>query len=204
VRRIGFLTGLSAGAIRTQVTAFAQALQQLGWTVGRDVRIEERHASGNRDLLRKYADEMVAQTPDVILAQGGGSIGPLQQATRTIPIVFVGTVDPVGGGFVRSLARPGGNATGFLLFEYSLAGKWPELLKQIAPAVTRAAVLRDPSQFGGGGQLGAIQAVAPFFGMEVTPIDVRNVSEMESGIAEFARESNRGLIVLAWISTERN
>jgi len=192
VRRIGFLTGLNADdpQIRTQVTAFAQGLQQLGWTVGRNVRIEERYASGNRDLVRKYAEELVTQTPDVILVQGG-------EANRTIPIVFVGTVDPVGGGFVRSLARPGGNATGFLLFEYGLAGKWPELLKQIAPAVTRIAALRDPSQFAGGGQLGAIQAVAPFFGMEVTPIDVRNVGEMERAITEFARESNSGLIVLA-------
>src|SRR5262249_10872645 len=183
--------------IRTQVIVFAQELQQLGWTVGRNVLIEERHSSGNRDLVRKYAEELVAQTPDVILADGGGSVGPLQQATRTIPIVFGGPADPVGGGFVRSLARPGGNATGFLAFEYSLAGKWPELLKQIAPAMTRVAALRDPSQFAGGGQLGAIKAVAPFFGMEVTPIDVRNVGEMERAIAEFARELNSGLILLS-------
>jgi len=186
--------------IRTVVTAFVQGLQQLGWTVGRNARIEERYPSGNRDLIRKYAEDLVAQTPDVILAGGGGSVGPLQQATRTIPIVFVGTADPVGGGFVRSLAKPGGNATGFLQFEYGLAGKWPELLKQIAPAVMRVAVLRDPSQFAGGGQLGAIQAVAPFFGMEVTPIDVRTVGEMERAIAEFARWPNSGLIVLVVLS----
>jgi putative ABC transport system substrate-binding protein len=151
VRRIGYLAGQGADLLRPLVTVFVEGLQQLGWTVGRNARIEERYASGNRDLLRKYAEELVAQTPDVILANGGGSVGPLQQVTRTIPIVFVGTVDPVGGGFVRSLAKPGGNATGFLLFEYGLAGKWPELLKQVAPAVTRVAVLRDPSQFAGGG-----------------------------------------------------
>jgi putative ABC transport system substrate-binding protein len=199
MRRIGYLSGSSADdpQTRTQVIVFAQALQQLGWTVGRNARIEERYASGSRDLVRKYAEELVAQTPDVILASGSGSVGPLQQATRTIPIVFVATADPVGGGFVRSLASPGGNATGFLLFEYSLAGKWPELLKQIAPAVTRVAALRDPGQFSGQGQLGVIQAVAPFFGMEVTPIDVRNVGEMEVAIAEFARAPNSGLILLS-------
>src|SRR5215470_4420607 len=198
VRRIGYLSGGSADdpLQRTLLTAFVQGLQQLGWTVGRNTRIEERYASGDRDLIRKYAEDLVAQTPDVILADGGGSVGPLQQATRTIPIVFVGTVDPVGGGFVRSLARPGGNATGFVLFEYGLAGKWPEFLKQIAPAVTRVGALRDPSQFAGGGQLGAIQAVAPFFGMEVTPIDVRDVGEMERALAEFARAQNSGLMVL--------
>src|SRR5215470_1104408 len=199
VRRIGYLSGGSADdpLQRTLLTAFVQGLQQLGWTVGRNARIEERYASGNRDLIRKYAEELVAQTPDVILTGGSGAVGPLQQATRTIPIVFSGVVDPVGGGFVRSLARPGGNATGFILFEYGLTGKWPELLKQIAPAMTRVGALRDPSQFAGGGQLGAIQAVAPFFGMEVTPIDVRSVGEMELAIAEFARGSNSGLIVQA-------
>ena len=196
VRRIGFLHGGSADdpAIRTVVTAFVRGLQQLGWTVGRNARIDDRYASGNRDLIRKYAEELVAQTPDVILSSG--TIGALQQATRTIPIVFAGIVDPVAGGFVKSLARPGGNATGFLGFEYGLAGKWPELLKQIAPAVTRVGALRDPSQFAGGGQLGSIQTVAPFFGIEITPIDVRNVGEMERAIADFARAPNSGLIVL--------
>jgi len=174
-----------------------QRLQQLGWTLGRNARLEERYTSRNRDLERKYAEELVAETPDVILAVGAESLGPLQQATRTIPIVFVSTSDPVGGGFVRSLARPGGNTTGFLLFESSLAGKWPELLKQIAPAVTRVGVLHEPDTFVAGGQLGAIQAVAPFFGIEVTPIDVRDVGEMEHDIAEFARAPNSGLIVPA-------
>ena len=198
VRRIGYLGGVSADdpIDQTVRTAFVQALQQLGWTVGRNVRIEYRHGSGNRDLMRKYAEELVAQTPDVIMTGGAIQVESLQQATRTIPIVFAGVIDPVAGGFVRSLARPGGNTTGFLLFEYGLAGKWPEMLKQIAPAVTRVAALRDPRQFNGGGQLGAIQAVAPFFRMEVTPIDVRTVGEIERAIAEFARESNSGLIVL--------
>jgi putative tryptophan/tyrosine transport system substrate-binding protein len=197
VRRIGYLNGGGAEVDTPRRTAFVQVLQQLGWTVGRNVRLEERQASGNRDLVRKYAEELVAQAPDVILAVGGGSVGPLQQVTRTIPIVFVQTADPVGNGFVRSLARPGGNATGFLLFEYSLAGKWPELLKQIAPAVTRVGALRDPGQLSGMAQLGVIQAVAAFVRIEVTPIDVRDVGEMESGIAEFARAPNSGLIVLS-------
>jgi putative ABC transport system substrate-binding protein len=199
VRRIGYLTGSNADdpVSRALVTAFVQGLQQLGWTVGRNARLEERYTSGNRDLERKYAEELVAQAPDVILAVGAGNIRPLQQATRTIPIIIVGTIDPVALGFVRSLARPGGNTTGFLLFEFSIAGKWPELLKQIAPAVTRVGVLRDPSQFAGGAQLGVIQGVAPFLGMEITPIDVRDVGEMERAIAEFARAPNGGLIVLA-------
>jgi putative ABC transport system substrate-binding protein len=199
VRRIGYLSGARADdpQTRTRVIIFVQALQQLGWTVGRNARFEERYASGNRDLVRKYAEELVVQAPDVILAEGGGTVGPLQQATRTIPIVFAATVDPVGNGFVRSLAKPGSNATGFLSYEYSLAGKWPELLKQIAPAVTRVAALRDPGQLSGMAQFGVIQAVVPFFGMEITPIDVRDVGEMERAIAEFARTPNSGLIVLA-------
>ena len=177
VRRIGYLAGQGADLLRPLVTVFVEGLQQLGWTVGRNARIEERYASGNRELMRKYAEELVAQTPDVILVLGAASVGPLQQVTRTIPIVFAGVIDPVAGGLV-SLARPGGNTTGFLLFEYGLCGKWPELLQQIAPTVTRVAALRDPRQFNRGGQLGAIQAVAPFFRMEVSPIDVRTVGEI--------------------------
>jgi putative tryptophan/tyrosine transport system substrate-binding protein len=208
IRRIGYLTGLAddrlrypnySAIMRSALNTFVQGLQQLGWTVGRNVQIEERYDSLNRDLYRKYAQ--VAEAPDVILVSGAGMLGELQQATRTIPIVFVDTTDPVSGGFVRSLARPGGNTTGFFNFEYSLAGKWPELLKEIAPAITRVAALRDPSVFSGGAQLGVIQAVAPFFGMEVTPIDVRNVGEMERDIAEFARKSNSGLIVTASFRT---
>jgi putative ABC transport system substrate-binding protein len=184
---IAYLSGRSADdpEERTSLTVFVLGLQHLGWMLGRNARIEERHASGNRDLVRKYAEELVAQRPDLILAYGSGSVGPLQQSTNTIPIVFVRTADPVGGGFVRSLAKPGGNATGFLGYEYVLAGKWVELLKEIAPTVKRVAALRDPSQFAGAGQLGAVQAVAPFFGMEVTAIDLRNVGEMERAIADF-------------------
>ena len=180
-----------------QISAFRRALQQLGWTDSHNVRFEYRWASGDRELIRKYAAELVALAPDVIVTSGTGAIGPLQQATRTVPIVFTNATDPVAGGLVESLARPGGNTTGFLGFEYGLAGKWPELLKQIAPLVTRAAVLRDPTQFAGGGQLGAVQAVAPFFALEISPIDVRTADEIERGIAAFARQSNGGLIVLS-------
>jgi putative tryptophan/tyrosine transport system substrate-binding protein len=202
VRRIGFLSAGSDNPIsQSALNAFVQGLQQLGWTVGRNVQIEVRYGASNRDLYPKYVQEWVALPPDVIFVAGGGPLGTLQQATRTIPIVFVDTTDPVSAGFVRSLARPGGNTTGFLFFEYSIAGKWPELLKQIAPAVTRVAALRDPSVFSGGAQLGVIQAVAPFFGMEVTPIDVRDVGEIERDIAEFARKSNCGLIVTSSFRT---
>jgi putative ABC transport system substrate-binding protein len=178
------------------ISAFRQALQQLGWTEGRNVRFDYRWPGGDRDLIRKDAAEIVALAPDVILTSGTGAIGPLQQATRTVPIVFTSAVDPVAGGLVESLARPGGNTTGFTQFEYGLAGKWTELLKQIAPLVTRAAVLRDPTQFAGGGQLGAVQAVAPFFALEISPIDVRTADDIERGVAAFARGSNGGLIVL--------
>ena len=198
MRRIAVLLGRSADDPETQtvITAFVQRLQQLGWTVGRNAQIEYRYADGNRDLIRKYAEELVAAAPEIILAEGSACVGPLQQATRTVPIVFVSVIDPVGGGFVTSLARPGRNATGFTLFDYGLAAKWAELLKQSVPSIVRVAVLRDPTQFSAGGQLGAIQAVAPFFGMEVTPIDVRNVGEMEGALADFARVSNSGLITL--------
>jgi putative ABC transport system substrate-binding protein len=199
MRRIGVLLGgFSADdpLAQIRITVFAQGLQQLGWTVGRNAQIEYRYASGNRDLIRKYAEELVALAPDVVLADGGGSVGPLQQASRAVPIVFVAVADPVGGGFVTSLSKPGRNATGFIAFEYGLAGKWTELLKQTAPFLARAAVLRDPTQFAGGGQLGAIQAVAPFFGIELIPVDVRDVGEMEGAIAGVARQSNTGLIVL--------
>ena len=198
VRRISVLVGTTEDDRREQarIAVFRDTLQQLGWTEGRNVRFDYRWAAGNRDLARKYAADLVALKPDVIFAQGSGSVGPLQQATRTVPIVFAAVVDPVAGGFVASLAQPGGNATGFTSYDYGLAGKWAELLKQIVPGVTRAGVLRDPTQFAGGGQLGAVQAVAPFFGMEVTPIDVRNADEIERAIVEFARQPNGGLIVL--------
>ena len=199
MRRIGVMIGGTAedGPVaQANISAFRQALQQLGWTEGRNVRFDYRWPGGDRELIRKHAAELVALAPDVIVTSGTGAIGPLQQATRTVPIVFTSGVDPVAGGFVESLARPGGNTTGFLGFEYGLAGKWPEFLKQIAPLVRRVAVLRDPTQFAGGGQLGAVQAVAPFFALEISPIDVRTADESERGVAAFAREPNSGLIVL--------
>jgi putative tryptophan/tyrosine transport system substrate-binding protein len=175
--------------------AFLQGLQQSGWDMGRNVRIDTRWATINAADIRRHAAELVALTPDVILAHGTSTVGPLLQATRTVPIVFPIVVDPVAAGFVDSLARPGGNATGFLLFEYSLAGKWLELLKQIAPRVTRVAVLRDSAIPTGPAQFGMIQAVAPSLGVEVNPVNVRDAGEIERAVAAFARTSNDGLIV---------
>ena len=169
----------------------------MGWTDGRNVRIDYRWGAGDADDIRKYAAELVALAPDVILAAGSAAMGPLLQATRTVPIVFVNVADPVGAGFVDSLARPGGNATGFMQFEYSLSGKWLELLKQIAPGVTRAAVLRDPAITAGIGQFAVIQSVAPSLGVEVSPINVRDAGEIERAVTAFARSSNGGLIVTA-------
>ena len=180
---------------QARVTAFRQVLQQLGWTDGRNVRIDIRWAGGNADDSRKYAAELVVLAPDVILAVGGSVVGTLLQATRTVPIVFTLTPDPVGAGFVASLARPGGNATGFTSFEYGMSGKWLELLKEIAPRVTSAALLRDPATPQGTGQFGAIQSVAPSLGLEVNPVDVRDAGEIERAVAAFARRSNGGLIV---------
>jgi putative ABC transport system substrate-binding protein len=199
VRRVGVLTNLAADDAEGQVrnTAFAQALAQLGWAVGQNLQIEHRWAAGDADRIRSYAAELVALTPDVILTTGAAGVAPLLQATRTVPVVFVLVPDPVGSGFVASLARPGGNATGFVQFEYGISGKWLELLKEIAPGVARVAVLRDPAIAGGQGQVAAIQAVAPSFGMEVTPINVRDTGEMERAIAAFAHTSRDGLIVTA-------
>jgi putative tryptophan/tyrosine transport system substrate-binding protein len=180
---------------QARLAAFLQGLQQLGWTDGRNVRIDTRWAVGDADRGRKYAAELVALAPDVILAAGTAAVGPLLQATRTVPIVFVIVLDPVGAGFVDSLARPGGNATGFINFEYSIGAKWLELLKEIAPGVTRAAVLRDPAITAGIGQFGAIQSVAPSLGVEVSPVNVRDAGEIERAVAAFARSSNGGLIV---------
>jgi putative ABC transport system substrate-binding protein len=197
VRRIGVLIGGSEDdpVTKPRLTAFWQALVELGWAEGRNLRIDSRYAAGDRALLPKYATELVGLKPDVILANGGGSVRPLEQATRTVPIVFAEVIDPVGGGYVESLARPAGNATGFTSFEYSFAGKWLELLKQIAPGVTRAAVLRDPAQFAGVAQLGVIQAVAPSHGVVVSPLDVREAGAIERSITAFARGANGGLIV---------
>jgi len=197
MRRIGVLQSLAADDPEGQarLAAFAQGLQQSGWTIGRNVQIDTRWAAGDAERFRRYAAELVAPAPDVILAVGAAAVGPLQQATRTVPIVFVNTSDPVGAGFVESLARPGGNATGFLLYEYGTSGKWLELLKEIAPRVTRVAVLRDSALAAGIGQLGAIQAVAPSFGVELRPVDVRDAPETERAVAAFARASDGGLIV---------
>src|ERR1700730_5487963 len=199
-RRIGVLMAAAADDSENQarMAAFLQSLAQSGWIDGRNVRIDTRWATTNADDLRRHAAELAALAPDVILAASGTStVAPLLQATRTVPIVFVVVIDPVGAGFVASLARPGGNATGFLMFEYGLSGKWLELLKQVAPGVTHAAVLRDPAIASGSGQFGAIQAVAPFLGMEVSPIDVRDPAEIERAVAALARASNAGLIVTA-------
>jgi putative ABC transport system substrate-binding protein len=203
LRIIGVLMNLAADDPESmaRVTAFAQGLQELGWTDGRNVRIVTRWGVGDVDRVRTYAAELVALAPDVILATTSQAVAALQQATRTVPIVFASVVDPVGGGFVDSLARPGGNTTGFTLFEYGLSGKWPELLKQIAPGVTRAAVLRDATLTTSVGQFAVIQAVAPSLGVEVSPVGVRDAGEIERAVTAFARGSNGSLIVTGGPST---
>ena len=197
MRRIGVLATVTADSPEWQarLAAFQQGLQQLGWTDGGNVKIDIRWAAGNADNIRKYAAEFAALTPDVILAAGGAAVGPLLQATRTVPIVFAQVIDPVGAAFVDSLARPGGNATGFTSFEFGLSAKWLELLKEIAPGVRRAAVLRDGALTSGTGQFAAIQAVAPSFGVELSPVNVRDASEIERAVAAFAHGANGGLIV---------
>jgi len=206
VRRIGILLPAAAdhSEYQARVGVFLQGLAQLGWTIGRNVRIDSRWATTNHAELRRHAEELVALAPDVILAPGASALGPLLQATRTVPIVFPFVIDPVGAGFVDSLARPGGNATGFISFEYSLAGKWLELLKEIAPRVTRAAVLRDAAVASGIGQFGAIQSVAPSFGVELSPVNVRDAAEIERAVAAFARSPNGCLIVTAGPSASRH
>jgi putative ABC transport system substrate-binding protein len=200
VRRIGVLMNYTTTdtVTKANLSAFLQALEQLGWTDDRNVRIELRSAAGVESEIRKYVAELVALAPDVIFATGTSAMGPLLQATRTVPIVFVNVTDPVGAGYVDSMARPGGNVTGFVPFEYSLSGKWLELLKQIAPAVTRVAVLRDPAITAGIGQFAAIQSVAAFVGVDdVTPINVRDAGEIERAVTSFARSPNGGLILTA-------
>jgi putative tryptophan/tyrosine transport system substrate-binding protein len=199
VRRIGFLASVAADDAEGQArkAAFSQGMEQLGWTVGRNIQIEYRWAAGSADDLHKYAAELTALAPEVIIAAGGTSLGALLRVTRTVPIVFAIVPDPVGSGFVASLARPGGNATGFMQFEYTLSGKWVELLRQISPSVTRAAVLWDPTIPPGIGQFAIIQSVAPSVGIDVSPVNVRDASEIERAVAAFAPFSNVGLIVTA-------
>jgi putative ABC transport system substrate-binding protein len=197
VRRIGVLIPFTADDPEAQARTalFEQSLRQLGWTVGRNLQIEQRLPGGEAASIRHAAAELVALGPDVLLVVGTSTSGLLLQATQTIPVVFVQLADPVGAGFVQSLARPGGNATGFTSFEYSLSGKWLELLKQIVPHVTRVAVFRDSTSAGGIGQFSGIQTVAQSLGVELTPLGVRNTDEIERGLAVFARASNRGMIV---------
>jgi putative tryptophan/tyrosine transport system substrate-binding protein len=198
MRRVGVLVSRIADDPEEQarLAAFVQGLQELGWTEGRNVRIDYRWAAGDADRSRTYAAELVALAPDVIVAAGSQSVAALEQTTRTVPIVFASVVDPVGAGYVTRLARPGGNATGFTAFEYSLSGKWLELLKEIAPNLTRIAILRDPALAAGIGQFAVIQAMAPpSFGVELSPIDVRDAGEIERDVAAFAGETKGGLIV---------
>jgi putative ABC transport system substrate-binding protein len=199
VRRIGVLLPAASDDVEFQacVGAFLQRLGELGWTIGRNVRIDTRWATTNATDIRKHAAELAALAPDVILAHGVSTVGPLLQATRTVPIVFPVAGDPVAAGFVDSLGRPGGSATGFMTVEHSMGAKWLELLKQIAPSVTRATVIRDPTIPSGIGQFGAIQTVAPSLGVEVNPVNVRDAGEIERAVAAFVRSSNGGLIVTA-------
>ena len=197
MRRIGVLLPATADDPQRQAWfgAFLQGLAQSDWIIGRNVQIDTRWATANPDAVRRHAAELAALAPDVILASGASTVGPLLQVTRTVPIVFAAVADPVGAGFVNSLARPGGNTTGFMAFEYSISGKWLELLKQVAPGVTRAAVLRDSTVAAGIGQFAVIQSVAPSLGVEVIPAKVRDATEIERAIAAFARTANGGLIV---------
>ena len=197
MRRIAMLLPLVADdpELQARMAAFLQGLQQLGWTVGRNVQIDIRWTGANDAAIRKHAAELAALAPDVIVANGSVAVGPLLQATRTVPIVFATVPDPVGAGFVESLSRPGGNATGFINFEYALGAKWLELLKEIAPGTTRVAAIRDSTLAVGAGMFGAIQALAPSLGVETRPIDVRDAGEIERAITAFARAPNGGLIV---------
>ena len=191
---------------QARLAAFLQGLQETGWSAGRNVSVEVRWGADNVELERKYAAELVALAPHVILAAGTLGVTAVQGVSRTLPIIFAAVTDPVGGGFVDSLARPGGQATGFMIYEYSLAGKWVELLRQIAPNVTRAVVLRDPTNSSSFAIFGAIQAAAQPLGLQVTPVDPRDAGEIERAIAAFARSTNGSVIVTpsAWVSIHRN
>jgi putative tryptophan/tyrosine transport system substrate-binding protein len=197
IRRIGVLTNRVADDVdgQARLAAFQQSLQQLGWSIDRNLRMDTRYGGNDVDRARRYAAELVALAPDIMLASGTVSVTALQHATRTIPIVFAAVADPVGAGVVDTLARPGGNVTGFMNYEYNLSGKWLELLKQIAPRLTRAAVLRNPANPAGIGQFSAIQAVAPVVGVEVNPIGVQDPEKIERALAAFARPADTGLIM---------
>jgi putative ABC transport system substrate-binding protein len=199
MRRIGVLmtTAASDPEGQARIAAFLQGLQQLGWIDGRSAQIDIRWSEGDADRVRKYATELIARAPDVILAPGSATVGPLLQATRTIPIVFVHVPDPVGAGTVNSLAQPGGNATGFTMFEYATSGKWLELLKEVAPGVTQAAIIRDSAITGGIGQWASIQSIAPSLGLEVIPVNMHDASEIERSVTAFAVRPNGGLILTA-------
>jgi putative ABC transport system substrate-binding protein len=197
VRTIGVLTGGSGPDSTARLAIFLKALEQLGWTENQNVQLDIRRGGGSIDDIRKHAAELAARTPDVIVTVGGLATGEVLRATRTVPIVFTIVPDPVASGFVASLSRPGGNATGFLQFEYRLSGKWLALLKDIAPNVVRAAVLRDATVPAGVGQFAAIEAAAPSLGMEVTPVDVQNADDIERDVTAFARSSNCGLVVVS-------
>ena len=206
MRRIGVLTQYREGdsIAVPNLAAFRQKLRQLGWVEGYNLAIEYRGAAGQPDLFRQFAAELVAGKPDVLVASAGSGLEPLLQATRTTPIVFTSILDPVGRGYVESLARPGGNATGFMLFEFSIASKWLDLLKQTAPRLTRVAVVRDPTESGAGGQLGAVQAAASTLGIEVRPIDSRDPAGIERAITAFAQQPNGGLIATISTSGQAN
>lgn len=197
IRRIGMILPAAADdpEFQTWVGAFLQALAQSDWTIGRNIRLDIHWATADPNSIRKHAAELAALAPDIIVAAGTSTVGPVLQATRAVPVVFPTVVDPVGAGFVDSLARPGGNATGFLLYEYSLSGKWLELLKQVAPRVSRVAVLRDPTTPSGSGQFAAIQSAAASLNVEITPISLHDPAEIESNIMAFARLPNGGMVL---------
>ena len=198
IKRIGLLMNPAADdESRADVAVFVQELQRLGWVDGGNVRIDVRWGDGNPAIIGKHAAELVALAPDIIFTTGAAPVASLIQASRTVPIVFALTPDPVGSGYVNSLSRPGGNATGFMMFEYTLSAKWPELLKEIAPGTTRAVVLRDPANAPGIGQFAVIQSAAPLLGVEVSPVSVHDISEMERSVAAFANAGNGALIVTA-------
>jgi len=197
MRRVGVLMNKAKDDAqgRVEASAFESALQEHGWKPGGNLRIDYRWGAGDADLYSRYAAELVAQAPEALLAVGGTVVGALQRVTRDIPIVFVGTSDPVNRGLVASLSRPGGNTSGFTLFEFSISGKWLELLKEITPRLTSAVVIRDPSEFSGVGELAAIQAIASSLRVDLSPVDARHVGEIERALTDFARQSNGGVIV---------